>query len=267
MQDSGKPEDAGTAEPEGAGTEATRETISRRRGRECSGRPGHLNPRQSRKVQDAGKLATTPGGAAGEQCRGETQGMSTRGAEGREIRGNSKIRRRRSRKMQKPGQPGDSSAGTVGGAKLRRKLQAPAPDVLKDARIEATRGSIAGKAGRCRRRGNLATHRQAQLEEQSLGATRSLSARCVEGCEIRGSSKIHRRQSLKMQDAGQLATSSGGATGRAEPRGLSAGRAEGCENRGDSKLHRGRSLRDADSGATRRLSARLNGLMHGPGNL
>jgi len=65
MQDSGQPEDAGTAKPEDAGTEATRETISRRQGIEDSGQPGNSNPRQSRKVRRAGKLATALGGATG----------------------------------------------------------------------------------------------------------------------------------------------------------------------------------------------------------
>ena len=170
-------------------------------------------------------------------------------------------------RCRKRGNSWNASAGAIGMAKRRGNPQAYAPDALKDARFGATRRSIAGKAGRCRSRGNLAKHRQAQPEEQSRGATQSLCAGCAEGREIRGNSKIGRRQSLRMQEAGQLATSSGGATGRAGPRGSSAGRAEGCGNRGNLKLHRGRSLRDAVSGATRRLSARLNGLMHGPGNL
>lgn len=61
MQDSGQPEDAGTAKPEDAGTEATRETISRRQRKEGSGQPENLDPRQSRKVEGAGKLATNTG--------------------------------------------------------------------------------------------------------------------------------------------------------------------------------------------------------------
>jgi len=146
----------------------------------------------------------------------ETSSSSAGGAEGCEIRGNSKIHCRQGRKMQKPGQPG----------------------------------------GRIRRRD----------QRTKSGATRTSTMGSPKDTR-RGNSKLGRRQSLKMQDAGQLANSSGGAIGRAEPRGSCAGRAEGCGNRGNSKLHRGRSHRDADSGATRRLSARLNGLMNGPSNL
>jgi len=61
MQDSGQPEDAGTAKPEDAGTEATWGTISRRQRKENSGQPENFDPRQSRKVEGAGKLATNTG--------------------------------------------------------------------------------------------------------------------------------------------------------------------------------------------------------------
>jgi len=61
----------------------------------------------------------------------------------------------------------------------------------------------------------------------------SFTTGSAEGRERRGNSKLGRRQSLRMQGAGQPATSSGGATGRAGPRGLSARRAEGCEGRGN----------------------------------
>jgi len=88
MQDSGRPEDAGTAKPEGAGTEATRRTISRRQGSGHSGQPENSIPGQSRKVQSAGQPDTTPGGAAGERSRGATQGSSTGSVEGREVQGN-----------------------------------------------------------------------------------------------------------------------------------------------------------------------------------
>jgi hypothetical protein len=132
-------------------------------------------------------------------------------------------------------------AGATGSAKPRGKPQASAPDVLKDARFEATRRSIAGKAGRCGNQGNPgdASTGADGIEEQG---DLNFTTVCAEGRERRGNSKLSRRQRLKMQDAGQLATSSRGATGNAKPRGWRAGRAEGCEIRGDLKLHRGRSL-------------------------
>jgi len=45
MQDSGKPEDARAAKPEGAETEATRGTISRRRGQREFGATRKLKPK------------------------------------------------------------------------------------------------------------------------------------------------------------------------------------------------------------------------------
>jgi hypothetical protein len=196
MQDSGQPEDAGTAQPEGAGTEATRGTISRRRRRENSGQPGDLSPRQSRKVQARGNPPPHQEARLEERSRGATQSISASSAEGREKRGNSRLRRRHSRKMQKPGQPGGRigrhnwksvaagetpgyCARSVEGSEIRgdskihrrqgRKVRnagatrsnalagatervkcgatwASPPDVLKDARREATRRSVAGKA-------------------------------------------------------------------------------------------------------------------------
>jgi hypothetical protein len=117
-----------------------------------------------------------------------------------------------------------------------------ATEALKDERFEATRRSIAGKAGRCRSRagpGGCIDRRKRRIEDR--GDLRFTTG-CAEGRETRGNSRVRRRQSLRMQGAGQLAASSGGATGRAKPRGFSTRRAEGCENRGNSKLHRGHSL-------------------------
>jgi len=107
--------------------------------------------RQSRRVREPRQLGKPPAGAEGERirgnpetlaqgkagrcgmrgnpqphreaqleelCPGETRSSSARSGEGREIRGNSKIRCRHSRKMREPGKPGDSSAGAIGRAKL-----------------------------------------------------------------------------------------------------------------------------------------------------
>jgi hypothetical protein len=164
MQDSGKPEDAGTAKPEDAGTEATRETISRRQGKEDLGKPETLNPRQSRKVRYAGKLAATPGGATGLRCPGETQSASNQGC--RRTRDSGRL------EYPSPVQPEDAGTGETREIIDRRnqkskatgQLGAYALDVLKDARFGVTRRSIAGKAGRRRSQGDPATRRQAQLE-------------------------------------------------------------------------------------------------------
>jgi hypothetical protein len=150
------------------------------------------------------------------------------------------------------------SAGATGRVRLRGKPQASAPEVLKDAKFEATRRSIAGKAGRCESRGNLGDASGDATEGVKSGATCNSTRVSVNGHERRGNLKLGRRQSLRMQAAGQLATSSRGATGRAEPRGLSARRSEGCGNRGNSKLHRG-GLRTRAAGNKLALSLNIRG--------
>jgi len=216
-------------------------------------------------VKGAGQLATTPGSATGEQCRGATRSISSRGAEGRN-----------SGQLEEPSpaQPEDAGTGATRGWHQQAQSEGRAK--------KATSSSSAGGAEGCEIRGNSKIHcrqgRKIQKPGQPggrigrrdqrtrSGATRTSTKEAPKDTR-RGNSKLSRRQNPKMQDAGQLATSSGGATGRAGPRGSSARRAEGCGNRGNSKLHRGHSLRNAESGATRRLSARLNGLMNGPSNL
>jgi len=89
-RDSGQLEDPSPAQPEDAGTGVTRGLISRR------------NQKLS--------------------C-GATRSLSAGCVEGCEIRGNSKIHRRQGRKMQKPGEPGDSSRGATGRAELRGDLK------------------------------------------------------------------------------------------------------------------------------------------------
>jgi hypothetical protein len=238
MQDSGKPEDAGTAKPEGAGTEATRGTISRRQGSGNSGQPGNSNPRQSRKVQSAGQPDTTLGGAAGKRSRGATRSSSAGSTEGREIRGDSKIRRRQSRKMQSLGKPrghirrrnwNSEDAGQPGDLM---------PVALKDARFEATRRSIAGKAGRCGSRGNPG--------DVSRGATG--------GPKPRGNLELHRWERQRMRNSRQLEDPS-----PAEPEDAGCGatrspigrrdRESGAE--GQPKVPEPDELKDARIGATR----------------
>jgi hypothetical protein len=77
MQDSGKPEDAGTAEPEGARTEETQESISRRQGSKSPGKLGSLILRPSRKTKRVGKLKASSGGATGRSgARGQPRAQA-----------------------------------------------------------------------------------------------------------------------------------------------------------------------------------------------
>jgi hypothetical protein len=89
-----------------------------------------------------------------ERSSRETENSSTGGAEEREIRGNSKIRCRQSRKMQEPGQPGECIGRRNWKSEVAGKPGTDAPEALKDARVGATRRSVAGRAGRCKDRGN-----------------------------------------------------------------------------------------------------------------
>jgi hypothetical protein len=86
-RDSGQLEDPLPAQPEDAGTGETRGLIGRRNWKS--------------------------------EAVGATRGLMSRSAEGCEIRGNSKLHCRQGRKMQEPGQPGNSSTGATGGAKPR----------------------------------------------------------------------------------------------------------------------------------------------------
>jgi len=101
MQDSGKPEDAGTAEPEGARIEETRESISRRRGSKRPGKPGSSTP-EAKPEDEAREETQSVVGRSNREERSarETESSSTGGTEEREVRGNSNIRCRYSRKMQ-----------------------------------------------------------------------------------------------------------------------------------------------------------------------
>jgi len=222
MQDSGQPEDAGTAKLEDAGTEATRETIIQRQGSENSGQLGNSNPRQSRKVRRAGQPANPPGGAT-------VRAMP---------RGNPKHQRQRHRRTRdagqpedpSPAQPEDAEAGVTRG--MHRQAQS------EEQSCGATQSLSAGCAEGCEIRGDPKIHRRQGRKMQKPGqpggcidrrrrrsdvwGNLNIATECAEGRERRGNSKLGRRQSLKMQDAGQLATSSGGATGSAEPRGSSS---------------------------------------------
>jgi len=192
MQDSGKPEDAGTAKPEGAGTEVTRETINRRQGNETEGQPEGSNPRQSRKVKGAERSATTPGGATGS--------AGSRGNPRRQRQWRRRIRTAGRPVDRLPAEPEDADAGATRWNIGRRN------------RRSGERGNLQsgpGSAKGCERRGNLKLGRRQSLRMQGAGqlatslrgatgsaGPRGLSARRSEGCENRGNSKLHRGHSL-----------------------------------------------------------------------
>lgn len=140
MQDSGKPEDAGTAEPEGARTGETQESISRRQGSEMPGKLGSSNPRPSRKTKRVRKLKASSGGATGRSgARGKPRAQAP-GAPKNERFGVTRISvagiagRYRDR-----GIPGTCVGRRSWKSEAARQLAADATEALKDARVGATR--------------------------------------------------------------------------------------------------------------------------------
>jgi len=123
MRDSGKLEDPSPARPEDAEAGATRGT--HREAQPAEEERGNLNL---------------------------NQGI----ADGREIRGNSKLSRRQSLRMQDAGQLANSSGGAIGRA--------------------GPQGLSAGRAEGCGNRGNLKLHRGRSHRDADSGATRRLSA-------------------------------------------------------------------------------------------
>jgi hypothetical protein len=162
MQDSGQPEDAGTAKPEGARFRVTWMLHQPA--------PREREFGETRKL----KLKAKPEGAA----RGATRSHTGRRCWRAKLRGNPRLKRRKRRRTRNsrqledpsPAKPEDAVAGATRGLIGRRNWKSEdsgrpgvsSPVALKDARFEATRKSIAGKAGRCRSRGNPGTHREAR---------------------------------------------------------------------------------------------------------
>lgn len=168
MQDSGKPEDARTAEPEGAKAEETRRSISRRQGREKPGKPGSSNPRPSRKVKRVGKPAATPGGAAGRSgVRGKPKAQAPEAPKNERFGVTRSSVAGRAGRCRSRGNPGNVSAGATGRAR-GGETQTGAPEALKDTRGGATRGSVAGRAGRCK---------DGETRDASRGATGEIELR------------------------------------------------------------------------------------------
>ena len=203
VQDSGQPEDAWAAKPEGARFGATRRSIHRRRRSEALGQPGDS---PSAEPEDAGFGATR-----------------------------SLIRRRHWRSVD-PGQLGclppmplkdasqeatqDSVAGEAGRCRVRGNPKPHRKAALEERRLGATRSFSADAAEGCEIRGNSNVHRRHGRKMQDSGqpgtssegviggagsgATRSFAAGSAKGCEIRGNSKIRRRQCLKRQVSRRL---------------------------------------------------------------
>jgi hypothetical protein len=151
------------AKPEGAESGETRNRTGRRSWKcEAEGQPEASAPEAPK---DA-RLGVTRGSVAGKagrcSCRGNpgahrqaqleergceaTCSLRTGCAEGCEIRGNSKIHRRQGRKMKKPGQPGGFIGRRDEWTEAEGQPGASPLGVLKDAKFEATRRSIAGRA-------------------------------------------------------------------------------------------------------------------------
>jgi hypothetical protein len=76
------------------------------------------------------------------------------------------------------GQPADPTGRRCGRSKAAGRLAGSLHQAaLKDARVGATRSSIAGTAGRCGSRGNPEPHRETALEERVCGVTRGSAPR------------------------------------------------------------------------------------------
>jgi len=105
-------------------------------------------------------------------------------AEGCEVRGDSKLYRRRSREMQEPGRPGNSSTGATGGVKIR-----------------GDPGIYVQKRWRMRNSRRLEDPSPAESEDAARGATRS----CIGRRDWKSrAARFERRTSRRMRDSGQL---------------------------------------------------------------
>lgn len=194
-----------------------------------------------------------------------------------------------SRKVRKPRQLGEPSAGAMGarprgnpknqtqgkaGRWRRRETceatrrrnwkreaegqpEAPAPGAPKDSNCEATRGSVAGKAGRCRNRGNPADCiGRCNWRGEAAGETPGQRARGAEGCEIRGNSKIHRRQGRKMRKPGKPGGRIGRRDRRSDERGnlqVNSRKRQWTRETGQPETRSPAEPEDAGCGATRKL--------------
>jgi hypothetical protein len=170
MQDSGKPEDAGTASRKVREPRQLGEPSAGAEGGRLRGDP-KKKPKAKPEGAGAGKLATTPEGAFGSA----------------KPKGNPKHQRQKRRRTQaarkltdpSPAQPEDAgcreTCSLIGRYNWKSvaagKPKATAPEVLKDGTFEATRRAIAGKAGRCKSRGDPGNASVGANERVKSGAT------------------------------------------------------------------------------------------------
>jgi len=154
MQDPGQPGDAGTANRKVRKPRQLGEPSAGAKGERIRGDPGTQTRGKAGRCGVRGNSQPCRKAQLEARSRGATRSTSTRCAEGRETRGNSRVRRRQSRKMQEPGQPGKCIGRRNWRGEIAGKPGVDATDALKDARFGATRRSIAGKAGRCKSRGD-----------------------------------------------------------------------------------------------------------------
>jgi len=139
---------------------------------------------------DAGQLAKGSSAIPKDRNSGRPEGRSLGTAEGCEIRGNSKLHRRPSRRYGTRGNPSSVSEGTAGGREeTGQPAESPKPVALEDAKFGATRRSIAGTA-----------------KGRGSGATRGIVAR--RGQRVRGTGQPGDARLAKPQDAGEGATRS-----------------------------------------------------------
>lgn len=184
-EDSGRPGNSPLASPEGAGSGETRTATSRRaEENEASGQPGDST---SAKPEDAGS--------------GATRKLIERRHWRAKIRGNPEIRRQGRRMMRDSVATGDPSPAEAG----RRVIGATRepvgkqywyseyagrpgflkPVLLKDARVEATRNSIAGTACRCRKRGDPRPHQRRSMRSEGAGTLVDSPQAALQGATLR----------------------------------------------------------------------------------
>lgn len=206
MQDSGQPEDAGTAKPEGAGTEATRGTISRRRGTREFG--------ATRKLQPKAK----PEGERGGATRNHTERRSWRAM----PRGNPKHQHRGAEgrdsgqlEEPSPAQPEDAGTGATRGWHQQAQSEGRA--------TEETPSSSAGGAEGCEIRGNPKIHCRQGRKMQKPGQP---------------GGRIGRRDQRTRCGATRASTKEAPKDARRGNSDSVAGRTRRCRMRGNSQPHR-----------------------------
>jgi len=101
--------------------------------------------------------------------------------------------------------------------KAEGKLEADAPDALKDSIIGATRGPMTGRTGRCRSGETCEPIARRDGRKQSNGATQNLKAAgSAEEIRVSGKPEIRKPARTEMRSAGQPAATLEGAAWKCE---------------------------------------------------